>query len=101
MVEPIRAYPFIEKNINNLDIKDIKVAISGLIIDKANDSIILDDGTGQVKVNIDTNLEINSYARVFGRVLPYEDGLEIYGEIIQDFSKIDKLLYKKVKSLLQ
>ncbi len=101
MAESIRAYPFIEKNIKDLDVKDIKIAVSGLIVDKADEFIILDDSTGQVKVNINTNLEVNSYVRVFGRVLPYEDSLEVYGEIIQDFSKIDKLLYKKVKSLLQ
>ncbi|SRR3989344_1855851 len=100
MPESIRTYPFIEKNIKDLDIKDIKVSISGIIIDKTENSVILEDGTGQINVSIETELPVNSYVRVLGRVLPYDDSLEVHGEIIQDFSKIDKLLYKKVKSLL-
>lgn len=100
-MEPIRTFPYVEKNIKDLDKQDIKIAISGIIINKEEESLILDDGTGQINVYISTDLPINTYIRILGRLLPFENGFELQGDIIQDFSKIDKLLYRKVKSLLQ
>lgn len=99
MAEEInRTLPYREKLIKDISKDDVKVCISGLIINKNPGNIILDDSTGQITVNIETNLDLNSFVRVFGRVMPYNN-MEIYGEIIQDFSKIDKFLYRKVQQL--
>lgn len=92
---------FIEKNIENLSKEDYNVAVSGIIVNKDENSFILDDGTGQLYILMSTNLNNNNFVRVFGRILPYEEGIQLQGFIIQDLSKIDKYLYKKVKELLK
>ncbi|MDP4012487.1 MAG: hypothetical protein Q8R00_02675 [Candidatus Nanoarchaeia archaeon] len=91
--------PYIEKFVKDLSIQDFKVSVSGIIVTKSNNSFLLDDGTGQIQV-IAANIPDFEYIRVFGKLLPTEAGFEIDSEIIQDLSKIDKTLYKKVKELL-
>jgi uncharacterized protein YdeI (BOF family) len=94
--------PYVEKNINELSETDLFVALAGLIITKGEGSFILDDGTGNIQViHNDLNIENKSYIRVFGRVLPTEDGLQLQGQVVQDISKIDKNLYKKVRDLIR
>ena len=38
--------------------------------------------------------------RVFGRVIPVENGFEMQGEIVQDMSQLDIELHRKVESAL-
>jgi len=93
--------PYLEKDIKDISKDDINVAIAGIVIDKDEGIFTLDDGTGQINVLMnDFNLEGKDFIRVFGNVLSLSDNLQLQGELIQDLSKIDKLLYKKVKSLL-
>ncbi len=90
---------FKEKYIKDLTKEDFNIAIAGIIVDKQEGSFILDDGTGQILVN--TNNEVKGdFVRVFGRVNVIEDNLQIQGFIVQDLSKVDKFLYKKVKDLM-
>lgn len=103
MEQQIRRQPSVEKQIKALTNEDVRVAISGLVVSKNETSFVIDDGTGQIPVSIQDPEEIkkvNGYIRVFGRLIPFEEGFELQGELIQDFSKIDKTLYKKVKELL-
>jgi len=92
-----RRLPYREKHIDSITQDDIKVCFVGMIIEKKGDTLIVDDGTGQVMVIVENAqpLGINKKIRVFGRVIPTEDGFEISGEIIQDFSDVDINIYKK------
>ena len=93
--------PYLEKNINELSQKDSNVAIAGIVIDKDEGIFTLDDGSGQINILMDSdNLDGKEFIRVFGTVISLGNSLQVQGEVIQDLSKIDKLLYKKVKSLL-
>jgi hypothetical protein len=96
---PFETYPYKEKLIKDVSEYDINVAVSGVIINKAKTSFILDDGSSQVSI-FSENIPDFSYVRVFGQVLPFENGFEIQAQIIQDLSLIDKELYTKYKKFL-
>jgi len=92
---------YIEKKINNITKEDFNVAVSGFIINKNKDSFILDDKTGQIQVIFEeSNFDINTFVRVFARVVPLEEGIQLHAIAVQDLTKIDKFLYNKIKSLL-
>ena len=97
--EQFKRKPYAEKFIKDISIKDFKVAVSGVIVNKSEKSFLLDDGTGQIAVSSSTVPDYQ-YIRVFGKVLPLENGFELQSEIIQDLSKIDKAIHRKIKELL-
>ena len=83
---------------------DLKVKILGFVVDKEDDTIVLDDGSGKIKVFVDMpgmieKIEINQLVRVFGSTLPTEDGFEIKADAVQDLSNLNIKLYKKVEEL--
>ena len=84
-----------ETFINQLK-ENSKVTISGFIIDKNENSIVIDDNTGTFPVIIQTNLELNTFVRVFG----YYANEQLQANFIQDLSKINKQLYNKLKLIL-
>jgi hypothetical protein len=90
---------FEEKYIKDLTKNDFNVSLSGMVINKEDSSFILDDSTGQVMIS--TNQEVNGdFVRVFGRVNMIGEEIQIQGFIVQDLSKVDKFLYKKVQELI-
>ena len=101
MQDQFKRQPAIEKQIKDLSKEDVDVAISGLVINKNENSFFLDDGTGQIPISFIDPIEAEGYVRVFGRVISSENGFEVQGEILQDLNKIDKVLYKKIKELLK
>jgi len=98
----MRRMPSVEKKVSELKNGDMRVSLIGTVIDKQENRIILDDGTGKVNINFEIAppVNINQFVRVFGRVVQAGDDIEIDGEIIQDMEKLDKDLYKKVNSLM-
>ena len=83
---------------------DSKVKIMGFVVDKKEDTLILDDGSGKVRVFFDLpsvteRIEINQLIRIFGSVVPTENGFDVKADIIQDLSGLDINLYKKVEEL--
>ena len=84
--------------------EDLKVNILGFVVDKKDDTIVLDDGSGKIKVFVDMpgmmeRIEINKVVRVFGSTLPTEDGFEVKADAVQDLSNLNINLYKKVEEL--
>lgn len=73
-----------------------KVSISGFIVQKNENSIVIDDNTGTLPVIIQTNLELNKFVRVFG----YFSNNQLQADLIQDLSDVNKQLYNRVKSIL-
>ncbi|MFH1444949.1 MAG: replication protein RepA [Nanoarchaeota archaeon] len=80
---------------------DLRVRLLGTVVDSAENSLVLDDGTGKINVNFDDPIkaENNKLVRVFGRVVPLENGFELHGEIVQDMSLLDMSLLKRMKDL--
>lgn len=93
---------YYEHIISELKPTHSKVAVSGTLITKNESSLVIDDGTGQIVV-LTNELFVPSgaYLRIFGRVIPFDDGLQIHADVIQDLSTIDKIAHKKVKELLR
>ena len=96
---------YIKKNIPEINSEvDLKVKILGFVVDKKENTFVIDDGSGKVKVFVDEaslldNININQLIRVFGSTLPTEDGFEIKADAIQDLSNLNINLYKKVEEL--
>ena len=80
--------------------KDVRVRLLGKIIDKSDATIVIDDGsaTAEVVLDTDANVSTDDMIRVFARVIPLEDGMELRAEIIQNMNALDMDLYKKVFS---
>jgi hypothetical protein len=96
-----RRLPAIEKRITEINPeKDIRVRLLCRIIDKADEVIVVDDSSAKAEIitsDLDVNANVGDLVRVFTRVLPLEEGFELRAEIIQDMSKLDLDLYKKIK----
>ncbi len=77
--------------------KDIRVMLLGKIVDKADGTLIIDDGSATAEIVADQqNANVGGIVRVFCRVLPLEDSYELRAEIIQDMNALDMDLYRKV-----
>jgi len=96
-----RRIPSVERRISEIMAEDMRVSVIGTVIDKQDDSIMLDDGTGKISIGFDSSVDVETdqLVRVFGRVIPIEQGFELQGEIIQDMSSVDKELLRKLRSL--
>jgi hypothetical protein len=96
-----RRMPSVKRKISEIKAEDIRVSILGTVIDKQGERIVIDDGTGKIDVAFDRVVEAEpkKLVRVFGRVIPMENGFELQGEILQDMSGLDLELYNKVRAL--
>lgn len=94
-----------EKFVKDLGFSDFRVAVSGVIVSAKDSGFLLGDGSGEVYINLNGMdkqpvIKDNSTVRVFGRLVPYENGFEIHGEIVQDLTGIDMGALKKIKEIL-
>ncbi|MCD6590877.1 MAG: replication protein RepA [Candidatus Aenigmarchaeota archaeon] len=96
-----RRKPAVEKNISEITKDDIRVRITGMVLDKKDNIAIIDDGTGRITVMFAEPIEVdtNQMVRVIGRVIPTESGFEIEGEILQNIDNVDINIYKKIRDL--
>ena len=96
-----RRLPAFEKDISEIGKNDVRVRLMGMVIDNKDNIVVLDDGTGKINVVFAENVqtENNKRVRVFGRVMPSEEGFEVQGEILQEMEGLDMELYRKVREL--
>ena len=91
-----------ETLIRNIKVVNEKVAISGILVLIENEFCLIDDGTSTAKAFFtDLNFPLGSYIRIFGIVVSLDNGIEIQADLVQDLSKIDKILHRRVKELLE
>jgi len=96
-------YP--RKKVSSIDPRvDSRIRVVGVVVDKKENTVVIDDGSGKIKAFVDMpsileRMGINQIVRVFGIVLPTESDLEIKADIVQDLSGMDINLYKKVDEL--
>jgi len=104
--------PAIKKDVNEITENDKRIQILGTVVEyiagTVGDSsslseVILSDGTGNIRVFIDEDIDREykpkEIIRVFGRVGKDERGLYLNAEIIQDMNKLNIDLYKKIRKL--
>ena len=83
---------------------DFKVKVVGMIVDKKDETILIDDGSAKLQVfvnlpNIIDTINLNQLIRVFGSVMPTDEGFELKADIVQDLTGLNVKLYKKVDEL--
>ncbi|MEM4330375.1 MAG: hypothetical protein QXY64_04425, partial [Candidatus Bilamarchaeaceae archaeon] len=82
---------------------DFKVKVVGLVVDKTDSSIVIDDGKGKVKIFLEPEMiekiDIHQLVAVFGTTIPSEKGFDLKADVIQDLTGLDLNLYKKVEEL--
>ena len=83
---------------------DFRVKIMGIVVDKKDDTIVVDDGTDKVKEFVDLpsildKVNVNHLVAVFGATIPTDLGIDIKANVIQNLTGLDINLYKKVEEL--
>jgi len=82
---------------------DYKVKIVGLVVDKTDSSIVVDDGKSKAKVFLDPEwmerVSIHQLIAVFGSTIPSDGGIELKADAVQDLTGLNLNLYKKVEEL--
>jgi len=100
---PRRRLPAIEKRIADIHSEsDVRVRLTGTVIDSGPNSIILDDGSGKIEIYFEEQPKVTNgqLLRVIARILPLIDGYECRGEVIQNLDNFNLELYKKAKELV-
>ncbi len=90
------------RRISEISGDDEQIQVVGLVVDEAESSLVLDDGSGSLNVlfedpSLVSDVDVGSRVRVFGTPLSIEDSFEIHAEIVQDLGELDLDLYKKVR----
>jgi molybdate-binding protein len=95
---------YLPKKISDIDSNDTRIRITGIVIEITDNNILIDDGSGSIRVSVNSpelleNISINSLIRIYGLVVPAENGFEIRANIIQDLSDLDINLFKKTQEV--
>lgn len=93
-----RRLPSVFRRVSEISSEDMRVSVIGTVIDRADDGIVLDDGSGKIDVTLTEKPEVESggLVRVLGRVVPLETGFQLQGELVQDMKGLDMGLLGKV-----
>ncbi len=89
------------RRISEIKNEDDQVQIVGLVVDKKESFLVLDDGTGEINIFFEDSsliegIDVGSKIRVFGTPLNIEDTHEVHADIIQKLDELDLDLYKEV-----
>lgn len=98
-----RRKPAVERKIGEITEDDTRVALMGKAfkVDKMDYTFWLDDGTGVILIESEENVlpQNGQIVRVIGRVIRNDEGVHIYGEVIQDFSEADLEALEEIREL--
>lgn len=94
------------RRISEIKTADEQVQVVGLVVDKDDSGLVLDDGSGRVDVlyedpGLVEDIEVGDKIRVFGTPLNIADSHELHAEIIQKLNELDLDLYKEVMDELR
>ena len=99
-----RRLPSIEKKIAEIQPEsDVRVRLTGTVIDTSTNSVVLDDGSGKIEIYFEEEPKVRNgqLVRIITRILPMIDGFECRGELIQNLDGFNLELYKKVKEIVR
>ena len=93
--------PSVYRKVSGIGQDDVRVSIIGTVIDKQENRLVVDDGSGKVNVSFEEPVkpESGSLVRVMGRVIPMEGGVEIQGDVCQEMEGMDMDIKKMVDEL--
>lgn len=98
----MRKAPAGNRKISEIKIGDTRIRVVGLVVDRKEAELVLDDGSGQITVFFDdpalaTGIEVGSKVRVFGTPLNVGGKHELQAEIIQRVDKLNLELYDEAR----
>lgn len=99
-----RRLPAIERKVTEIHPEmDVRVRLTGTVIDSTTNSFVLDDGSGKVEIffDEDPNVRQGQMVKTIVRVLPLIDGFECRGEAVQSLDGFDIDLYNKAKEVIK
>jgi len=99
-----RRLPALEKRIAEIQPEsDVRVRITGTVIDLGPNSVVVDDGSGKLEVYFEEQPKVRNgqLIRIIARILPLIDGFECKGEVVQTLDGFNLELYKKVKEIMR
>ena len=93
--------PAKERRVSEVTPEDIRVSIVGTVVGSKENVLAVDDGTGKIDISFEEapSVKAGQLVRIFGRVMPLENGVELQGEVCQDFSEADLELWKRVSNM--
>ncbi len=91
--------PAKEKKISEIRENDVRVKVLGVVIDRNETSMVIDDGSGNIEVVADNAPETGKFIKAILRILPLMNGFEARLETYQDMEGFDMELYKQAKEL--
>jgi len=93
--------PAKERKISDIREDDARVNIVGTVVDLKDNIMILDDGSGKINITFEEGPLVNpgQLVRISGRIINIEGGMELQGELCQDFSNADIEQWRKISKL--
>jgi len=99
-----RRLPAIDKKIAEIQPEsDVRVRLTGTVIDSSMNSVVLDDGSSKIEVYFEEQPKVRNgqLVRIIARILPLIDGFECKGEVMQSLEGFNLELYKKVREIVR
>jgi hypothetical protein len=92
--------PAKEKPVSEILPNDIRVRILGTVIDRSENSMFVDDGSGRLEILTEGQpAEVGKMVRVVTRILPMTGGFEARAECVQDMAGFDVELYRRAREI--
>jgi len=93
----------VPRKVSGISQSDVRVSVTGTVIDVSDSGMVLDDGTGRISVSIENKpgIRTGKLVRVLGRVMAAEGGPELSGEIVQDMTGLDMALRKRAEGAIR
>ena len=89
--------PYVEKRISEISDGD-KVRITGVVVDSFESEIILDDGSGVVRVILPEPKPVKGLVQIFGKVFMEGNDKIIKADIVREVNSLNIGVYKKLMS---
>lgn len=92
--------PAKEKLVSEIQQNDIRVRILGTVIDRNDNSIMVDDGSGRLEILTEGQCPgVGKMVRIVTRILPLTGGFEARAECMQDMAGFDVELYRRARDV--
>jgi hypothetical protein len=91
--------PYKEIKIKDLG-REVKLSIAGVIVSKSEKSFVIDDGTGSAVIKYKISLPLNSFCKIFGTLLPQDQGFAVNADAVQDLSSMNQELYRRINKII-
>lgn len=83
--------------------RDVRVRLTGTVIESNQNNLMIDDGTGKIDVSFDEDVSSivqGQLVRVITRLLPNIEGFICKGECIQKLDNFDISLFKRAREVV-